>query len=218
MRRQNLDALSSLAQRVLTCLQTLYPQPKTNLEADTPWQLLVATILSAQCTDKRVNQQTPILFARWQGPEDMAQASLPELECIIKPCGFYHNKAKNILATAKRIVSVYHGEVPHTLSELMTLPGVARKTANVVLFGAFGRNEGLAVDTHVKRISFRLGLTLSHDPLRIEQDLMRVFPQEEWGNVNHRMVWFGRDVCTARSPHCSTCPLTAFCPRNGVAE
>jgi len=146
----------------------------------------------------------------------MATATLEELEPMIKPAGFYHNKAKNILGAARRVVEVFHGTVPSTLADLMTLPGVARKTANVVLWGAFGINEGLAVDTHVKRISFRLGLTEAKDPQRVEQDLLPLFPREEWGNVNHRMVWFGRDVCTARSPACPTCTMHGFCGRNGL--
>ncbi|MCR4666141.1 MAG: endonuclease III [Desulfovibrio sp.] len=209
-------SLHTLASKVLDALKELYPTPATNLVAGTPWQLLCATILSAQCTDKRVNMLTPALFTRWPGPSEMATATLEELEPMIKPAGFYHNKAKNILGAARRVVEVFHGTVPSTLADLMTLPGVARKTANVVLWGAFGINEGLAVDTHVKRISFRLGLTEAKDPQRVEQDLLPLFPREEWGNVNHRMVWFGRDVCTARSPACPTCTMHGFCARNGL--
>ncbi|MBQ8744216.1 MAG: endonuclease III, partial [Mailhella sp.] len=173
---------------------------------------------AAQCTDARVNTITPELFRRWPGPAEMMQASQEELESVIRPTGFYHNKARNILGEAHRIMEAYGGEVPQTLEELITIPGVARKTANVVLWGAFGINEGLAVDTHVKRLSFRLGLTKNTDPVKIEQDLMKIFPQEEWGDVNHRLVWFGRDVCDARKPACDSCEMTELCPRCGVAK
>lgn len=173
----------------------------------------MATVLAAQCTDARVNTVTPELFRRWPGPAELALATQEELESVIRSTGFYHSKARNLLGAAQRVVSVYGGEVPPRLDELITLPGVARKTANVVLFGAFGINEGLAVDTHVKRISYRLGLTSHTDPVDIEQDLMRLFPRAEWGDVNHRMVWFGRDVCHARSPRCAECEMADFCPR-----
>ena len=178
------------AEKILAALQDRYPRPATHLEADNAWELLVATVLAAQCTDARVNTVTPELFRRWPGPAELALATQEELESVI-----------------------YGGEVPPRLDELITLPGVARKTANVVLFGAFGINEGLAVDTHVKRISYRLGLTSHTDPVDIEQDLMRLFPRAEWGDVNHRMVWFGRDVCHARSPRCAECEMADFCPR-----
>ncbi|MBQ9536201.1 MAG: endonuclease III [Desulfovibrionaceae bacterium] len=171
---------SSVALQVLAYLRKRYPKPATNLHFRTPWELLVATVLSAQCTDARVNLITPKVFATWPSPKDMAQARIVELEAAIKSCGFYHNKAKNLKACAKRIVETFAGEVPKNLDDLLSLPGVARKTANCVLFGAFGINAGLAVDTHVKRISFRLGLTQSKQPETIEQDLLKLFPQEEW--------------------------------------
>ena len=201
------------AEKVLAALQARYPRPATHLEADNAWELLVATVLAAQCTDARVNTVTPELFRRWPGPAELALATQEELESVIRSTGFYHSKARNLLGAAQRVVSVYGGEVPPRLDELITLPGVARKTANVVLFGAFGINEGLAVDTHVKRISYRLGLTAHTDSVDIEQDLMRLFPRAEWGDVNHRMVWFGRDVCHARSPRCTECEMADFCPR-----
>ena len=188
------------------------------LTHENPWELMIATILAAQCTDARVNTITPELFRRWPGPAEMAKASLEELESVIRPTGFYHNKAKNILGAACRVTEIFHGKVPQTLEELITIPGVARKTANVVLWGAFGINEGLAVDTHVKRISFRLGLTKNTDPVKIEQDLMKIFPRQEWGDVNHRLVWFGRDVCDARKPACDSCELSELCPRCGVGK
>ena len=207
-----------LAKRVANALRQRYPNPRLHLNAASPWQLLVATILSAQCTDARVNAVTPALFARWPGPEETAQAGLEELEEAIRSTGFFRMKARNILRTAQRIMEVYGGDVPRSLAELVTLPGVARKTANVTLWGAFGINEGLAVDTHVARIASRLGLTGARDADKIEQDLLVLFPRTEWGDVNHRMVSFGRDVCRARTPCCERCELFADCPRLGVAN
>ena len=201
------------AEAVLEALKARYPRPATHLVAENAWQLLVATVLAAQCTDARVNTVTPELFRRWPDAARLMQASQEELEAVIRPTGFYHSKARNLLGAARRVCEVYGGTVPARLDELITLPGVARKTANVVLFGAFGINEGLAVDTHVKRISYRLGLTAHTDPVDVEQDLMRLFPRAEWGDVNHRMVWFGRDVCHARNPRCTTCEMAGFCPR-----
>lgn len=195
-----------------------YPHPETHLEARGAWELTVATILAAQCTDERVNKVTPALFKRWPGPAQMASAEVAEVEEYIRSTGFFRNKAKNIVAAAGKIMSDYGGEVPGTMEELINLPGVARKTANVVLWGAFGRNEGIAVDTHVARITFRLGLTAHTDPVQIERDLVALFDQPEWGNVNHRLVWFGRHVCIARSPSCSSCELAVICEKNGVTK
>lgn len=204
------------AMAVLARLKKRYPEPETMLDHKNPWELLVATVLAAQCTDARVNTITPELFRRWPDPAALARAPQEELEDVIHAAGFYHSKAKNLIGAAKRVVEAYGGEVPRTLEELVTLPGVARKTANVVLWGGFGINEGLAVDTHVKRLSFRLGLTKNTEPVKIEQDLIKIFPREEWGDVNHRLVWFGRDVCDARRPACSECELYDLCPRKGV--
>lgn len=201
------------AKRVLVALKARYPSPETHLQARNAWELLVATVLAAQCTDARVNTVTPELFRRWPGPAELAEAEQEALEEVIHSVGFYHSKARNLLGAARRIQDHFDNRVPQTLEELITLPGVARKTANVVLFGAFGINVGLAVDTHVKRISYRLGLTSQTDPVAVERDLMRIFPQEEWGDVNHRMVWFGRDVCHARSPRCTECELQTHCPK-----
>ena len=205
--------LKGLASKVLVYLSKRYPKPKGNLHAETPWQLLVATILSAQCTDERVNSTTPAFFSRWNDASALAEAEVHEIEEMIRSVGLFRSKAKNLLATSRRVRDVYHGEPPSTLEDLMTLPGVARKTANVVLFGAYGINEGFAVDTHVKRISYRLGLTNSTNPVAVEKDLMRLFPREEWGNLNHRMVWFGRELCRARSPVCTDCGLVGSCAR-----
>ena len=206
------------AASILELLKKRYPVPETMLTHENPWELMIATILAAQCTDARVNTITPELFRRWPGPADMMHASIEELESVIKPTGFYQNKAKNSHGAACSVTEGFGGDVPQTLEELITIPGVARKTANVVLWGAFGINEGLAVDTHVKRISFRLGFTKNTDPVKIEQDLMKIFPQSEWGDVNHRLVWFGRDVCDARKPACEECELSELCPRCGVGK
>ena len=201
------------AGQALAALQARYPTPATHLSARNAWQLLVATVLAAQCTDARVNTVTPELFRRWPGPAELALALPGDLENVIRSTGFFRSKAKNLLGAARRVMEVYGGQVPRGMAELTTLPGVARKTANVVLYGAYGINEGLAVDTHVKRICYRLGLTARTDPVDVEQDLMALVPRAEWGAFNHRMVWFGRDVCHARNPRCAGCDMGTFCPR-----
>lgn len=201
----------TIAAKTLAALKARYPLAFTQLAYSSPWELLVATILAAQCTDARVNLVTPNFFARWPGPAELAKASQEDVEEVVHSTGFYHNKAKNLIGAARMTLEEFGGELPKTIAELTRLPGVARKTANVVLFGGFGLNEGLAVDTHVKRISYRLGLTTETDPVGVEKDLMELFPQAEWGDVNHRMVWFGRDVCRARNPLCSQCEMKSFC-------
>jgi endonuclease-3 len=178
----------------------------------TPFQLLVATILSAQCTDKAVNKVTPALFAAYPDAATLAQATVPEIEGLIRTIGLFRGKARNIHATARILVQRWHGEVPRTLAELVTLPGVARKTANVVLGVAFGKAEGVVVDTHVHRLSRRLGLTKEDDPKRIERDLMALFPKEDWIDVGHLLIWHGRRVCPARKPLCDRCVLRDRCP------
>jgi len=180
------------------------------------WGLLVATVLAAQCTDARVNLVTPVLFARWPRIADLADADVAEIEDVVRSTGFFRNKAKNLKAAAQRVMTVYGGEVPRTMAELVTLPGVARKTANIVLGSAFGINEGIAVDTHVTRLSYRLGLTKSTDPKIIERDLMPLFERGQWMDINHFLVFYGREVCDARKPKCGACPLAALCPREGV--
>jgi len=205
-------ALRQRAENVLGLLKKRYPEPPVNLVARNPWEQVVATVLSAQCTDARVNKVTPELFRRWPSPEALACADQADVEEVIRAVGFYHSKAANIIMAARRVCDTFGGEVPHTLEELVTLPGVARKTANVVLWTSFGINEGLAVDTHVKRIAGRLGLTRETDPVKVERNLMDLFPREEWGMVNHLMVWFGREVCIARKPLCPACEMAAFCP------
>ena len=208
----------NVAAKVLALLAERYPRPAPHLAHKNPWELLAATMLAAQCTDKRVNSVTPALFARWPGPMAMAGAMPEEVEAYIRSTGFFRNKARNLVGAAQRIMEEYGGEVPRRMEALLTLPGVARKTANVVLFGAYGINDGIAVDTHVGRISYRLGLTAAQEPIRAERDLMELFPRAEWGNVNHRLVWFGRQVCTARRPSCAVCEMGEFCPQNGVGK
>lgn len=186
------------------------------LDHTNAWELLVATVLAAQCTDARVNLVTPVLFARWPGPADIAKATQEEVEEVVRSTGFFRNKAKNLIASGRRVTEHFGGEVPRTMAELITLPGVARKTANIVLSNSFGIHEGIAVDTHVTRLAFRLGLTTSDDPVKIERDLMPLYPREHWGEINHMLVYFGREVCDARKPRCQQCELADICPKHGV--
>ncbi len=204
------------AQFILAQLTARYPNPGTMLNWKTPWELLCATVLAAQCTDARVNKVTPEFFRRWPGPAELAQAPLEEIENVIHSTGFFRNKAKNLKETAQKVMDEHGGETPRTMEELVELPGVARKTANIVLSSAYGQNQGIAVDTHVRRLAFRLGLTESDIPPRIEKDLMPLFPQERWGDVNHYLVLLGREVCTARKPQCHVCPLATACPKKGL--
>lgn len=206
------------AEAVRARLAGRYPVPRTELNWSSPWELLAATILSAQCTDARVNIVTPALFAKWKNAGEMSNADVAEIETVIRSTGFFRNKAKNLRAAAARIVAEFGGQVPRTMDEMLTLPGVARKTANVVLSNAYGVQAGIAVDTHVKRISFRLGLTAETVPDKIERDLVKLFPQDSWGAVNHYLVLFGREVCTARKPACEACELAELCPKTGVAS
>ncbi len=204
------------AREIFARLRRRYPRTEPALNHENAWELLVATVLAAQCTDARVNTVTPELFRRWPGPAEMAEASQEEVEAVVRPTGFFRNKAKNLIAAARRVMEAYGGELPRTMAELTTLPGVARKTANIVLSNAFGIHEGVAVDTHAKRLSFRLGLTGSEDVLVIEKDLMALYPRQDWGEVNHLLVYYGRDVCQARKPRCGGCELADICPRAGV--
>lgn len=197
---------------ILERLQGLYPDAYCELNHRNAFELLVATILSAQCTDVRVNMTTPALFARFPTPQAMAEAEPAELERLVKSTGFYRNKAKSLLGAARRIVTEYGGHVPDTMDELLTLPGVARKTASVVLGNAFRKNEGIAVDTHVTRLTQRWGLTKQTDPKKIEQELMAVLPREQWTTFSHRTIFHGRRVCDARKPACDACTLADVCP------
>ncbi len=202
------------AKRTVELLAARYPEPASMLEHGSPWELLVATVLAAQCTDERVNTVTPELFRRWPTPRELALADVAEVERVVHPTGFYRNKAKNLVAAARLLVERHGAEPPRTMEELVKVPGVARKTANIVLFGGYGINEGIAVDTHVKRVSHRLGLTGQTDPVKVERELMGLVERKEWGDFNHRMVQFGRDVCRARSPRCGDCEMAGFCPRS----
>lgn len=206
------------ARRLYAKLDALYPDAHCALNYDTPFQLLIATILSAQCTDEAVNRATPELFKQYGTPGSMAEAPLKELEKLVKTCGFYRNKAKNIKAAALTIMQDFDGQVPKTVADLITLPGAARKTANVVLGNAFGINEGMVVDTHIGRLSVRLGFT-EHDSknaLKIEQDLMALFLRNTWTQLAHLFIAHGRAVCKAQRPKCDTCPIKRSCPRIGV--
>ncbi len=198
--------------RLVAKLHTLYPDAKVELNHRNVFELLAATILSAQCTDERVNQVTPALFRQFPDAQAMSEATLDALETLIHSTGFYRNKAKNLLGMAQTLVREYHGQVPDTMDALLTLPGVARKTANVVLGGAFQKAEGVVVDTHVSRLSQRLGLTRETTPEKIERDLMHLLPRTEWVFFSHALIWHGRRVCFARSPECPACDLAAECP------
>jgi endonuclease-3 len=206
------------ALEVLTRVKALYPNAKCSLDFETPVQLLVATILSAQCTDERVNKVTPELFRRFPDAAAIAAADPTELENLVKSTNFFRNKAKNIQAACRLIMERYGGEVPQTMEELLTLPGVARKTANVVLANAFGINMGVTVDTHVKRLCYRLGLTKHTDPVKVEQDLIKLLPRPDWENWSIRLIYHGRGVCNARKPACDRCSLADLCPSAGIVN
>jgi endonuclease-3 len=211
-RRESKAAKASRVAELLRRLAERYPDPRTALEHRDAWELLVATILSAQSTDETVNKVTPELLRRWPTPNDLAAAPREEVEKVIYPTGFFRNKAKSLQGAAQAIVERHGGEVPGTMKELVELPGVGRKTANVVLGSFFGRNEGVVVDTHVGRLSRRLGLTANADPEKVEQDLMKLLPNAEWTAFSHRLIWFGREVCKAKDPRCDVCPLADLCP------
>ncbi|WP_246198961.1 endonuclease III [Sodalinema gerasimenkoae] len=200
------------ASEVLKRLTQLYPDATCSLTYESPVQLLVATILSAQCTDERVNKVTPALFARYPDVAAFAGANLEELEGLIRSTGFYRNKAKNIRGACQMIMERFEGQVPQTMEALTQLPGVARKTANVVLAHCFGINAGVTVDTHVKRLSRRLGLTAQENPVKVERELMPLLPQADWENWSIRLIYHGRAVCKARNPNCGGCVLADLCP------
>jgi endonuclease-3 len=197
---------------IIDGLDALYPEAHCELDFASPFQLLIATILSAQTTDVRVNMVTPKLFAKYGTPQKLAAATPAQIEPIIMSTGFYRNKAKNILGAARVLMEDFAGKVPQTMDELLTLPGVARKTANVVLGSAFGMNEGFVVDTHIMRLSQRLGLTKQTEPPKIEQDLIATLPRDKWTKLGHQLIWHGRRVCFARKPKCGECALAPHCP------
>ncbi|MEO0835170.1 MAG: endonuclease III [Cyanobacteria bacterium J06642_3] len=211
-KRSPSKALKQRSLLIFDLLTQLYPEATCSLDYETPVQLLVATILSAQCTDARVNQVTPQLFAQFPDAEAIASCDRSELESLIRSTGFYRNKAKNIQGACQMIVADFEGKVPSEMEQLLKLPGVARKTANVVSAHAFGNIQGVTVDTHVKRLSNRWGLTKSDKPLQIERDLMALLPQSEWENYSIRTIYHGRAVCKARKPLCHVCQLVDICP------
>ncbi len=200
------------AEQIVAGLRQLYPDAKCSLDFTTPLELLVATMLSAQCTDERVNQVTKSLFTKYRSAQDYASADPETLEQDVKQTGFYRNKAKHIREAAQMLVERYGGEVPQAMDELIALPGVARKTANVVMGNAYGVVEGVVVDTHVGRLARRLGLTESEDPVRVEQDLMALAPQRDWLDLSHMLIMHGRAICQARKPLCAECSLAPLCP------
>jgi len=204
------------ANTILKRLLKRYPKPRTALRFKNAWELLVATVLSAQCTDERVNKVTPVFFKRWPLLKDLAKADVGEVEEVVYSTGFFRQKAKNLVSAAKLLIRDHEGLVPDGMDALVKLPGVARKTANIVLWGAYGINEGVAVDTHVKRISLRMGLSSAKGPDAVEKDLMALFPSKDWGRLNNLLVLFGREVCMARKPRCPECDLKDLCPKIGV--
>lgn len=199
-------------------LSRLYPDAKCTLDFSNPLELLIATELAAQSTDERVNMVTRDLFRKYRSVEDYATVSQEELEQDIRSTGFYRNKAKNIRAACQRIITNYGGEVPRTMEDLLTLPGVGRKTANVVLGNAFGIIVGFVVDTHVGRLARRFGWTINEDPVKVEQDLMRIVPQKDWLDLSHMMIYHGRAICVARKPLCEQCTLVKLCPSAFIAK
>lgn len=209
-------AESKRVRAIADTLEELYPDAHCELDFGTPFQLLQATILSAQCTDKRVNLVTPTLFARFPDPRAMAAADPQVVQDIIQSTGFYRNKTKSLIGAARVIMEKFGGRVPRTMEALLELPGVARKTANVILGTAFGINEGFVVDTHVARLAGRLKLSRELDPVRIERDLCARFPRERWTQLGHQLIWHGRRVCSARKPDCGHCALAPHCPSAGI--
>jgi endonuclease-3 len=215
-RRISRSALGPYALEVFSRLKRVYPDAHCELDHETPLQLLMATILSAQCTDKRVNMVTPLLFRTFPTAAALAAAPQDKLEEIIKSTGFFRNKAKSLIGLGKALVERHQGEVPDTMAALVQLPGVGRKTANVILGNAFRKNEGVVVDTHVGRLSVRLGLTREKDPVKVEQELMELLPNEDWAMLAHVLIFHGRRICDARAPKCGICVLNEICPSSTV--
>ena len=215
---RKISAKKQRALELLIRLKRLYPEAPCTLNYETPVQLMVATILSAQCTDARVNLVTPELFRRFPDAATLAGANAAELEELVRSTGFYRNKAKNIQAACQMIMTEFGGQVPRMMEDLLKLPGVARKTANVVSAHAYGVNLGVTVDTHVKRLTYRLGLTKNTDPVKIERDLMKLIAQPEWENWSIRLIYHGRATCMARNPQCDRCELADLCPSANLSE
>ena len=215
MPHESFQAKAARVKKIIAGLRKTYPDARCELNYSTPLDLLIATILSAQCTDKRVNIVTAALFKKYRSPADYANADLAQLEREIKTTGFYRNKARNIQACCRSLTERHHGQVPRTMEELVELGGVGRKTANVLLGNAFGLNVGVVVDTHVTRLSQRLGLTGETDPAKIEQALVRLVPREQWALFSHWLIWHGRRRCFARKPDCGNCEIRKLCPSAG---
>ena len=216
MPRESKKKRRERARRVYDLLAGEYPDARTALHHENPYQLAVATILSAQCTDERVNEVTPTLFAHWPTPAGLAAAAPRELEKVIRPTGFFRNKTRNLIGMAQAVVSEHGGEIPDTMEALVELPGIGRKTANVILGNAFGMSIGVVVDTHVRRVSRRLRFTPYDDPKKIEKDLMDLFPHERWTMLAHLLIFHGRRVCVARRPKCEECVVSHLCPSSRV--
>jgi endonuclease-3 len=209
--KENIDKKARVM-KVIELLEWEYPDAKTALKYSNPLELLVATILSAQCTDKRVNAVTKTLFKKYKTPKNYVDADLTELEEDVRPTGFYRNKAKNIQKSCRLLVEKFNSKVPKTMDEMFELPGVARKTANIVLSNAYGVIEGIAVDTHVRRLSQRLGLTENKNPNKIERNLMKIVPKAQWERITDLLIFHGRNICVARKPKCDLCVLNKICP------
>lgn len=196
---------------IIKLLKTAYPDAKCSLDFSSPFELGIAVMLSAQCTDDRVNKTTPAIFSKYNTPEDFVSIDINTLEDLIHPCGFFRTKAKNIKAYAKKILEEYNGSLPKDINELISLPGIGRKSANVIMLEAFDTPVGIAIDTHAKRISNRLGLSSNSNPIKIEKDLLSIFPKSYYKDVNHLFVWHGRKTCIAQKPKCNICPLSNYC-------
>ncbi len=199
------------SKEILNILRKTYPEATCSLDFETPFQIVIAVMLSAQCTDERVNKTTPLLFKDYGTPEKLSKIDIKKLEDIIHPCGFYKNKAKNALECSKVLVEKYGGKVPNNMEDLMNLPGIGRKSANVIMLEAFSNAQGIAVDTHCKRISNKIGFSKESDPEKIEQDLLKTFDKKDWVDVNHLFVWHGRYTCIARNPKCENCTIKKYC-------
>lgn len=199
------------AEKIVKTLIDFYPDAKCSLDFKTPFQILVAVVLSAQCTDERVNKTTPSIFSKYPDAIDFVNMPIETLQKLIHPCGFYKTKAKNLKLAAEKIVNEYGGKVPETMEELMSIPGVGRKSANVIMLEAFNKPQGIAVDTHARRISNRIGLSSENVPTKIEQDLLKLIPNKYYKDVNHVLVWHGRNTCTAAKPKCDVCPVNQYC-------
>lgn len=204
-------SLNTQINEIINILKQTYPEAKCSLDFTTPFELLIAVMLSAQCTDERVNKTTPHIFCKYNTPKDFVDLDLKIIEDLVHPCGFYKTKAKNIKECSKILLEKYNGEVPKTMEDLISLPGVGRKSANVIMLEAFNIPCGIAVDTHAKRISNRLGLSKNSDPSKIEQDLLKQLPKEYYKDVNHILIWHGRNICIARNPKCDICPVNKMC-------